>query len=198
MKRAKEVTVTPELVDVLNAAVAQAAKAEADARAARLEAERALNLARGTGDVQVQAAEAVRAVRAETIADRIAAVLAGPDAPMTFTALVRAVRASAGKVSIAMRAMRKANRVYNLGTEDHPSWIWIIGDEGTTAELNAHVLRLIMLQPMTMAQLMAATGARRGRVSGALVDMQKNHAGRWQNLGDNRTYRWFVPPVVAS
>ena len=77
------------------------------------------------------------------------------------------------------------------------TWLWVIGDKTTTRELNDHVARLITYTPMTFAQLLAATGARRGRVSGALVEVQKTRSD-WKNLGDERTYRWFLPPIKRA
>lgn len=198
-KRTQTTTLEATLTEAIARTVqmeSSAAKIEADARVEREQLERALKLARGTGDVQTEAAAAVATIAApKSLAEKIEAVLRGPDAPLTFGALCKAVGSTAGRCSTCMRELRKANKVYNLGTEDHPRWIWIVGDETSTPDLNAHVARLVTLLPMTFSQLMAATGARRGRVSGAIVQLQRNPETRrrLQNLGDSRVFVWFLP-----
>lgn len=199
-----------ELQTLLNAAAERSARAETEQRAAREQLERAVQLARGTGDVQRAARAATESgvgvakvepkVEPETLEQAITRVLLGESAPMTFAPLCRAVNASPGRVSATMREMRKSKRVYNLGSEDHPRWIAIIGDKTSAAELNAWVKRLLTLTPMTFAQLLAATGARRGRVSGALVQLQRDPETRkrLQNLGNDRTFVWFLPSNPAT
>lgn len=112
--------------------------------------------------------------------------------PRSVAELARAVGQPAGHVSIAMRALKKAGRVYNIGTSDAPRWTWVIGDETSQPELAAAVTALIRDRPMTFGELMAATGARRGRVSGVIVGLQRGGAGI-ENRGDPRRARWFLP-----
>lgn len=177
----------------------RSAELEVEARKEREDLERALKLARGTGDVREQAAAAVAMVKGNgkgkvTLQTQIEQALRGEHAPMSMTALAKEIGVGVGKVAACMRELKRKGCVYNLGTEDHPCWIWVVGDKTATRELNDHVARLITYTPMTFAQLLAATGARRGRVSGALVEVQKTRSD-WKNLGDDRTYRWFLPPV---
>jgi hypothetical protein len=185
---------------LLTLASERAAKAEADAREMREQLEQAVKrLARGTSDIAAQAAKAVEAAKPQTLEQRIMNALLSVDAPMTFPVLCKATGSTPGRVSSSMSELRKARRVYNMGTEDHPRWIGVIGDSTSTPELNAWVKRLVSLAPMTFAQLIAATGARRGRVSGAIVQLQRDPQTRklLQNLGDNRTYVWFLPTSPA-
>lgn len=189
-----------DLVATLAVAHTLAVKTEADAKKERETIEHAIRLARGTGDVTAEA-EAAKTKptpnKMKSIENQIEQALRSEHAPMSIAALAKMIAAPVGKVAAAMRELKRANRVHNLGTEDHPCWIWIVGDNTPTRELNDHVARLISHQPLTFAQLMAATGARRGRLSGALVEVQKTRED-WLNLGDERTYRWFLPPVKAA
>lgn len=195
------------LDDSARLAAQRAAEIAAEAHQERLETERALRLARGTGDVHEKAAQAVALARGtdkikaiakpKTLQGQIEEALRSKDAPMSMASLAKLIDTSIGRVSACMRELKKAGKVYNMGTEDHPCWIWIVGDETATRDLNDHVARLITFTPMTFAQLLAATGARRGRVSGALVEVQKTRKD-WQNLGDDRTYRWFLPSVKTA
>lgn len=184
-----------------------------EARAERLEAERALKLARGTGDVHVAAAAATRAARvtpAEApLATRLEAILRGPFAPLELRAIASAAGEPAARVLEQLKRWRKmpcptrstddapdAKQVYNMGSEDVPSWIWVIGDEAPAEELREMVRRLISIKPMTFAELTLATGARRGRLSGQLVQLQRD--GAPLDTGINppgaRSYRWFLRP----
>jgi hypothetical protein len=195
------------LDDSAQLAARRAAEIAAEAHQERLELERVLKLARGTGDLHEKAAAAVALARGtdkskplarpQTLVQQIEQALRGEGAPMSIAALAKDIDVTIDRVTACMRELKKAGRIYNMGTEDHPCWIWIIGDATPTRELNDHVARLITYQPMTFAQLLAATGARRGRVSGALVEVQKTRKD-WKNLGDERTYRWFLPPVKTA
>lgn len=194
------ITKQDDLQTLLTLAQERAAKAVADAQAAREDLERAVKLARGTGnDLAAEAAKAVAAAKPQTLKERMIATLLGADVPFTFGALCKAVDAKPGSVVNCMRELKREHAVYNLGTEDHPRWIGVIGDKTSTAELNAWVRRLVELAPLSFAQLLAATGARRGRVSGAIVQLQRNPQTRklLQNLGDDRTYVWFLPTSPA-
>ena len=194
-----QLTKQNDLETLLTLASERAAQAEADARDAREQLERAVKLARGTGDIAAQAAQAVEAAKPQTLEQRIMTALLGDNAPFSFPALCKMVESTPGRVSSCMRELRKAGRVYNMGTEDHPRWIGVIGDKTSTPELNDWVKRLVSLAPMSFAQLLAATGARRGRVSGAIVQLQRNPQTRkaLQNLGDDRTFVWFLPTSPA-
>ncbi len=189
---------------------ANATAAARDARAERLEAERALKLARGTGDVHVAAAAATRAARvtpAEApLAERLEAILRGPFAPLELRAIATAAGEPAAKILDQLKRWRKmpcptrsrddaadAKQVYNMGSEDAPSWIWVIGDEAPAEELREMVKRLLRLKPMTFAELTLATGARRGRLSGQLVQLQRD-GEKLEDLSEtgSRVYRWFL------
>lgn len=203
---------TKSLEETLVALRDRAVETEIAARAERVEAERALKLARGTGDVHEKAAAAVRHARgapAPSLAEKIEAVLRGPFAPLDLRAIAAAVQEPAGRVGAHLKKLREmpcptrsrddandARQVYNLGTADDPRWIWVVGDETTPEELHAVVKKLVSSRPsgITFAELTAATGARRGRLSGRLVQLQRD-GEPIRNVGsDERTYRWFLAP----
>lgn len=161
-----------ELQSTLTALRDHAVQIEQQARAERLAAERALRLARGTRDVRTEAAAAVTGVRAETTTGKIEQALRGPDAPMTLDYLARYIDEPAGRVQNAMKRLRSAGSVVNIGTNDRPQWFWRIGDEGPTPELFDAVERIIRVRPHTLQELQEATGARRNRISGVLVKLQ--------------------------
>lgn len=112
--------------------------------------------------------------------------------PSSLTELARTLHVPVNHVVIALRGLRKAGRVYNVGTAEAPRWTWVVGDDGPMPELAATVEALIRDRPMTFAELLAATGARRGRVSGVIVALQRGGAAI-ENRGDPRRARWFLP-----
>lgn len=68
-----------------------------------------------------------------------------------------------------------------------------VGDEGSTATLNAAVERLLRERPLSRAELVAMTGARTNRVAGAIVHLQR-HGAPIVNLGTPRLGRWYIVP----
>lgn len=201
---------TTDLEASLLAAYARAQKLEADAKAERLELERAISLARGTGDVTEKAAVAVKITSAEPLASRLETLLRGPRAPITLVELARAANTPAGEVSKELRRMRNAKcptrsiddapdarLVYNHGTDFEPEWSWVIGDQTSTAELSDAVEMMITRRPYTFAELTAATGARRGRLSGVLVKFQRDGRDIANENGTDRQYRWKMRPIRA-
>lgn len=184
---------------LLQSAHDRAAKLEADARAERLELEKAIRLARGTR----QNVQPVAAVADQTLAEKLETVLRGPDAPVSLVEIARVTGEPAGKVSAELRRLRglkcptrspddaaDARLVYNHGTDFEPRWAWVIGDQTTTAELSDAVERLITVRPYTFAELTLATGARRGRLSGVLVRFQREGRDIVNENGTDRQYRW--------
>lgn len=162
---------------------------EQAAAAARIDEIRAeLQLARGTGDVTDAARAAVAAP--PPLAERVEHALR--TGIYSLAELCQEVKSPPGPVGKVLKHARAARQVYNVGSEDRPRWTWIIGDAVETQELYAHVERLITDRPFTFAELLDATGARRGRISGAIVSFQ--HAGRKvMNLGSESKARWFMP-----
>lgn len=187
------------LLRTLAAAVRHARQMEAEAAAERAQLEKALKLARGTGDITEKAQEVVRAAAVpakRTLADQIESLLR--DNGLVYeSAIAGKLGVSATKVTDEMRRLAREHKIYNIGTEQHPRWCWVIGDTSSPAELNEQVYRLTSAVPLTFEQLTAATGARRGRVSGAIVAMQRNPkiAKRIENLGNGRVFVWFVRPA---
>lgn len=103
--------------------------------------------------------------------------------------------APAARVQAAIRALREGERVFNVGTEHAPRWQLVLGDSGPTPELIEVVGRLIRERPWTREELMKITGARAGRVSGAIVALQEDPANRVVNVGTHARARWFALPA---
>jgi hypothetical protein len=145
-------------------------------------------LARGTRDVTVEAK------RVTTLEARIELALRAR--PMSLEELARDVKEAVGRVSAALKPMRK--RLYNAGTDSSPAWFWVVGDSASTGDVNAAVAALVRYKPMRFPELLAATGARQGRVSGAIVALQRDPKGRLVNLDTAMRARWFSLPDDVS
>lgn len=150
-----------------------------------------LKLARGTGD-HTELALRVGGELSMSLEQRIEAVLR--TRPTTIEELARELKAPAGKVVAALKPMRK--HLYNVGTEDAPAWFWIVGDAAPTEQVNTAVKSLIAFRPFRFPELLNATGARQGRVSGAIVAMQRDPKSRIANVDPDRPNRarWFIVP----
>jgi len=161
-----------------------------------------VRFARGTGDVTEAAAQAAQAAHAalaaaarpaneptQSLDERVEAALR--QGIWSLADLCAAVRAPANPVNAVLKRARGQRKVFNVGTEDRPRWTWIIGDDTETQAVYAQVARLIAERPFEFAELLAATGARRGRVSGAIVDLQKK-GRRVINRGTANRAQWFL------
>lgn len=168
---------------------------ELEARLAALrEQERELTAklkhARGTGD-HTEIALRVGGELSLPLEQRVESMLRAH--PRSLEELTRELKEPAGRISNAMRTMRK--RLYNVGTEDAPVWFYIVGDEASAEQINAAVRSLVTFRPMRFPELLAATGARQGRVSGAIVAMQRDPKSRIANVDQNPLRaRWFIVP----
>lgn len=148
-------------------------------------------LARGTGDVTEQAAAAVTAAKSLGIYDRIEAALRS--GPASLKELASVVGAAAGKVNTLLSGMKRSHKVYNLGSEDDPRYVWCIGDDASVDELRKTVEMLIRIRPLTLQELVAATGlTNRNRISGVLVRIQMDMTVL--NLGTRARAIYFIPP----
>jgi myo-inositol catabolism protein IolC len=182
----------------------EALAAEQAASAERILALRA-QLARGTADVTEQARTAAKAAlpvaKPEpaqplvTLAARLEALLRS--AARSHDDLVLETAAPAGRVAAALRALKASRQIYNLGSEDRPRWVWVVGDQTSTPDLRVAVEAILRERPTTFAELLAATGARRGRVSGVIVALQREGA-RIERHGDEHRERWFLAPAPAA
>lgn len=157
----------------------------AELKEAAAELEKKLEMARGTGDVTEEARVAGR-----DLPKMIEAILR--QRPRTLVELAKDIGEPAGRVSNALRPMKKL--LFNAGTADTPAWFVIPGDAASTETINNAVRALIAYRPMYFPELLAATGARQGRVSGAIVAMQRDPNGRIVNLGTTARARWFEVP----
>lgn len=141
-----------------------------------------IRLARGTRDFPKSADMPLE--------DRIGVLL--KERPRSLEELARDLREPAGKVSAAIKPLRK--HLFNAGTDAAPAWFWIVGDESPTDQLNAAVAALVRYRPMRFQELLAATGARQGRVSGAIVALERDPESRLVNLDTPTRARWFIVP----
>lgn len=90
-----------------------------------------------------------------------------------------------------LRVLQREGKVVNVGSVSRPLWTWVIGDDTPTADLSTTIEQLIKIRPMSLREIMAATGARMGRVSGVLVRFQRT--GRpIENRGNARHGLWFL------
>ncbi len=190
MMTTKPKNVSPALARTLTAIRDRAARIEAEAKAERLEAERAIKqLARGTREVEPPAPPVLTVPLPKTLglAEKIEAMLRGPFAPLDIRALAAAVEEPVARVLAHLKKLRsmacptrsredadEARQIFNLGTDDDPRWIWVVGDETSPEDLHEMVRKLLSYKPLTFAELFLATGARRGRLSGRLVQFQRD------------------------
>lgn len=176
---------TPDdtITEDLDAALSAAERALAELRAK-------VALAKGSRNVTAQADAAVELTLAERITQLLQRRVMSPDE------LASELGAQPEQLTIALRTIRK--RLHNVGGET-PRWFCELGDDATTEAINAAVEALIAERPMTSAELVAATGARGSRVSGAIVKLQRDASRSIINLGDANRGRWFlVPPSARS
>lgn len=140
-------------------------------------------LARGTQDH----------VRPPTIETKIEALLRSK--PRTLEVLARELNEPIGRVSTALRPLKK--QLFNVGTVEHPEWFWVIGDETPPKDLYNAVEALMRARPFAHAELIAATGARANRVSGAVNEMRRTRPVV-PVPGVEGKIRWFILPDGAK
>jgi len=165
-----------------------------------------LSLARGTGDVQEQARKAVattrkpKAAKTEepprkrtmTLLEAIEQTL--KEKPTSMEQLSRQFHTPLDRVMKAMTGVK--DKVHNIGTPERDRWVWKVGDETSTKDLRKLVYAIISYNPVSTLELSKATGARLGRISGCIVDLQRTH--KVYNLGSPRRARWFILPEEAK
>jgi hypothetical protein len=186
----------------------RAAHREAEAHADKLEAERLLRLARSSTDLRAPAQQA-RATSAKTearksipLAQRVTDALTGPVAPMSTQTLASYLEIDERKLTPVLKSLRDDARAFDVSPVGAraPLWLGVIGDDAATPELYALIYRLLQIRPWAFSELMQVTGARRGRVSGAIVELQKGHgpAGyELVNAGTETAYRHHLVPKRA-
>jgi hypothetical protein len=183
----------------------RAAQREAEAHADKIEAERLLKLARSSADLRAPARQArATSAKAESrksipLEQRVTDVLTGPDAPMSTLDLAGYLEIQQSKLTPVLKALQSNARAFDVSPVGAraPLWLGVIGDTATTPELYALIYRLLQIRPWAFSELMQVTGARRGRVSGAIVELQKGHgpAGyELVNAGTETAYRHHLVP----
>jgi hypothetical protein len=113
--------------------------------------------------------------------------------PRSTGELARHLKVPADKVEISLKPLRK--RLINVGTALAPAWFLRPGDDVPTPVLVDAVRTLITFRPMLHIELAAATGARAGRLDGALVALQNGGADRIVKYGPKNRFTWFIPPA---
>lgn len=168
------------------------------ARAERInELER--KLARGTGDVTEKARAATAQHRApalqkppeaprETLTQAVERILR--EKPRSTLDIIEATGAAASVVTELRRQLHAARKIYNVGTDDRPQWFWRVGDDAPVAELNEAVATLLRIRPFARQELIEATGAREGRVDGAI--------GYWRKRMEERDHEWVVLDLTRT
>lgn len=179
-----------ELEDALHVISEQAAaNAKEQVRIAKL-AMKAIAIAKGTSDVAAEARAAVAEVAEQKMPDQIRAAMLA-HGPLSLVDLSKVLNQPAERVRRAAKVLRASRRLRNIGTDVSPVWWWAVGDEGETAELRESVAKLLRYRPMTLQEIVEATGARRNRISGVLVKLQVR-GFPVQNLGDGQRAVWFI------
>lgn len=115
--------------------------------------------------------------------------------PMGIVELARHLRVPVGGVTAALRSLRKSHQLWNLGSEEMPRWVWVVGKKATQDELRTAVTAIIKERPVLFAELLAATGNERGRVSSILVNLQRQ-GHKVENHGTEARARWYIPGGV--
>lgn len=192
---------------VRNALVANVARLEAIEQAAhdeRIKLERQLKSAgaslKGTRDMTDAARAAVADGRLEV---RMEVALRGAAAPMSVVDLARQLREPAANVQRVLKRLREtpcptaaadsgAMCVYNHGTDTDPRWSWVIGDDVDAQTLYSTIEVMLRRRPYTFRELQLATGARRGRISGATVEFARGDLPIYTVGGSERRYVWFI------
>lgn len=175
-----------------------------NARAERATLEEALRAAagkvKGTRDVTAQARAAA------TIEARIEGMLRG-SAPLSPAELAGRLGEPEAKVDRALTKLAATPcasaaddsegvmTVFNHGTDVAPRWGWVCGDAVDTETLYGEIESMVRRRPYTFAELRLATGARRGRVSGGLVQFTRSDLPVWTVSESERAYRWFIGDV---
>lgn len=99
-----------------------------------------------------------------------------------------------GRVAKAFQAMRRAGKVWNIGDDTAPRWVWVIGDDVDTRVLRAYVELLCRIRPMTWAELCEATGANPNRVKGVCTDLRRRTDDPVRDFGTTTRAVYYFPP----
>jgi hypothetical protein len=148
-------------------------------------------VARGTQDVT----DAARSAAAEeTLAHRIETLLRLR--PMSTLEL--AEETGDERAARCVAALRRQGKLWNIGDDVTPRWVWVIGDEVETQAIRDQIARLCHLRPYTFHELVAAIGANPNRVKGALTDLKLHRYTKepvpLSDLGDEKYGIYYYPP----
>ncbi len=201
MQDPKQLITEAQMIEANLAIVREQAK-ELEQQIAELESR--VQIARGTGDVTTEAAAVVaqlatpspavvapKPVKQPRLDLRSSVVVALKRESLTLPQLSKAVGSQTGPVAEVMKALRKENAVFNVGSAEYPIWTYRVGDKTTTTELIKQVRRLISERPMSTKELVLATDARMSRVGGCIVHLQRTEKNL-VNMGSPRRARWFL------
>lgn len=150
-------------------------------------------MARGTGDVtedaivaaEIAAAAPPPATLETRIEEALRVTVCTPDD--------LAIATGATSEEVAAVIAGAGDRVFNLGSELLPRWVWVIGDDTSTADLMDACRNVLRERPLEMHELERATGARRNRLSGILNRLGAMPHESLLNLStDKNRGRWFL------
>jgi hypothetical protein len=153
-------------------------------------------LARGTRELAPIAATN----GASSLQEQVVALLTAE--ALDAATVARRLGVPVGRVQPVMKVLRDGLKIHNIGSEVEPRWQHVIGDDATTAELRALILRLISERPFTHRELVTVTGVTgdRGgnRVSGVLAKLREEFGERLWNFGDGSVGNWCIKPAGAQ
>lgn len=89
-----------------------------------------------------------------------------------LNATARQLKVIHAKLVRIVKTQKEQTKVTARGTRENVR-PFFVGDESTTQELKSAVERAIRSRGMTLADLETETGARRNRISGVLVKLQR-------------------------
>lgn len=102
------------------------------------------------------------------------------------------LKVSEDKVKAQLQELRTQRKVFNIGFDDDQRWVWRVGDDVDGPVLRAAIKHLIAVRPMTLRDLVNATGTRREKVSGHMIEIQRAHDVIDLSGGDTHAKIYFL------
>lgn len=111
--------------------------------------------------------------------------------PTTESAIRKQTKLTQDEIKTELVKLESEGKVINVGSKDAPVWVRRVGDDAAADVLRDTLEKLVAIRPMSLPELISATGARQGRVSG-LIGQLKNQE-KVTNIGSARRALWWVP-----
>lgn len=133
-----------------------------------------VNLARTSAQTQATPPQpqAPKEPKTPSIRARVEAALAKES--LNAAQLAKATGASVQWIGHVIKELRAEHKLFNAGQPENPTWVLRIGDKTDSPTLRNMIVRLLKERPMLQKELVEATGAREGRVSGQIVEIQRS------------------------